>query len=163
MVPDIAISLLLVVASWRDVVTRTIPDHVALVVAVIGMTVRSTAGWSPMLLSLATAACLFAVLLLLAMRGWLGGGDVKLAAALAVGLPPTATWDFVVATVLAGGVLGLGYLAGPRFAPRLRPVMSARTLSRILAVEARRLRRGGPLPYGVAIAAGGILVILGGP
>jgi prepilin peptidase CpaA len=111
----------------------------------------------------AIATLLFVVLLVLAMRGWLGGGDVKLAAALALGLPPTATWDFIMATVLAGGLLGLGYLTGSRFMPRFRPATTAHLVPRILVVEAWRLRRGGPLPYGVAIAAGGIFVLLTTP
>lgn len=73
--------------------------------------------------------------------------------------------------MLAGGVIGLGYLAAPRFAPRLQPAAARpplrtppprRLSARFLAVEARRLRRGGPLPYGVAIAFGGILVLLKG-
>jgi prepilin peptidase CpaA len=90
------------------------------------------------------------------MLGWLGGGDVKLAAALALGLPPLATLDFLNNTVLAGGVLGLCYLVGPRL---LRP-HAPRHVGRILRIEARRLRRGGPVPYGVAIACGGILTLI---
>jgi prepilin peptidase CpaA len=158
-----AISALLLLAAWRDVVARIIPNRIALTIAVLGLTLRSTGGWTPLLLSAATAALLFTGLLLLALRGWLGGGDVKLAAAVAMGLPPTATWDFLNATVLAGGILGLGYLAGRRFIPRLRPAGAGRPAARILAIEARRLRRGGPLPYGVAIAAGGILMLLTEP
>jgi prepilin peptidase CpaA len=159
---DIGLIFLLALAAWRDVLTRIIPNSIALTIAIIGITNHSTAGWSPFLLSAATAALLFSFLLVLAIRGWLGGGDVKLAAALAIGLPPAATWNFITASVLAGGLLGLGYLAGPHFIPRLRPAGTAHPLARILAVEAWRLRRGGPLPYGVAIAAGGIFVILMG-
>lgn len=172
MVPAIALTGLLAFAAWRDVLTRTIPNRIVLIVAAIGLAARSTEGLSPLLLSAATAAAVFAVLLVFAMRGWLGGGDVKLAAALAIGLPPAATWDFLVATILAGGLLGLVYVAGRRLAPPLRPATAARLSlrnppvrtpsARFLAVEARRLRRGGPLPYGVAIAAGGILVLLAG-
>jgi prepilin peptidase CpaA len=154
---------MLVFAAWRDVVYRTIPDSVVLLVVTINITIGFTAGLTPFLLSAATAMVVFGLLLVLAIRGWLGGGDVKLAAALAIGLPPAATWDFITATVLAGGILGLCYLAGPRLAPRLRPTGAAHPIARILAVEAWRLRRGGPLPYGVAIAAGGIFVILAGP
>ncbi|MFC7478331.1 prepilin peptidase [Dankookia sp. GCM10030260] len=163
MVANVALATLLALAAWRDVLTRIIPNRIALAIAAIGIATRLAVDWVPLLLSAATAALLFVILLLLALRGWLGGGDVKLTAALAIGLPPATTWDFITVTVFAGGILGLGYLAGRRFAPRLRPASRAHPLARIMAVEARRLRCGGPLPYGVAIAAGGIFVLLTTP
>lgn len=157
---DLVLSLLLALAAWRDLATRIIPDPIAAVIAVIGIASRAALGWTPLCLSLAVASLLFGVLLALAMRGWLGGGDVKLAGAVALGLPPAATWDFLVATILAGGMLGCGYLMARTRTPRLRPAGVAHPFARILAVEAWRLRRGGPLPYGTAIAAGGFLVLL---
>lgn len=163
MLPDLTLSALLAIAAWRDVITRTIPDRIVLLVAVLGLALRSATGWSPLLLSTATATLLFVVLLACAMRGLLGGGDVKLAAALVLGLPPETVWDFILITVLAGGVLGLGYIAGRRFAPRRRPAATRHPLARFLAVETRRLRRGGPLPYGVAIAVGGIVTLFSQP
>jgi prepilin peptidase CpaA len=45
--------------------------------------------------------------------------------------------------------------------PRLAP--GGPLLRRVLAVEARRVRRRGPLPYAVAIAIGGTLVLLNLP
>jgi prepilin peptidase CpaA len=157
-----AIAALLLLLAWRDLLTRTLPDGAAIAIALIGLALRAPLGWSPLLLSIGTAALLFLALLALAMRGWLGGGDVKLAAVLALGLPPAATLDFLLATVLAGGLLGLGYMAAPRVLPRNVPALGGRGLRRVFAVEARRLRRGGPLPYAVAIAAGGILTHIAG-
>ena len=132
-------------------------------IAAISIVTRGAVGWNPLLASMATASLLFVVLLILALRGWLGGGDVKLAAALALGLSPAATWDFLILTVLAGGLLGLSYLAGPSLALRIYPFGSTQPFNRILAIEAWRLRRGGPFPYGIAIAAGAICVMLAGP
>jgi len=109
------------------------------------------------------ATLVFGLLLCLATCGLLGGGDVKLAAAVAVGLSPANTWDFLFITVLAGGALGVAYLSGPKLVPRLRPAVGAGSFGRILAVEAWRMRRRGPLPYGVAIAMGAILVLLRTP
>jgi prepilin peptidase CpaA len=100
------------------------------------------------------------VLLLLATRGLLGGGDVKLAGALAVALPPAAVWDLVVATTLAGGALGIGYIVAARSLSVPARAVPAGLFHRVLRVEARRIRRRGPLPYAVAIAAGGALVLL---
>ena len=53
---------------------------------------------------------LFALLLIAYSRGLIGGGDVKLMTALAVGLSPFDCYRFVVATAIAGGLLGIAYL-----------------------------------------------------
>ena len=164
-VPALAIAAVavLALAAWRDVVTREIPDIACLAIAALGLAGRVTLGWGAVTASLATATALFALLVALHGRGVLGGGDVKLAAAVAVGLAPLATWDFVVTTALAGGLLGLPYLALPRLltaAPMLPARPPGGAMRRVAAVEAWRMRRGGPLPYGVAIAAGASLTIL---
>jgi len=73
----------------------------------------------------------------------LGGGDVKLLAAGALWVGALAAGPFLMATVLAGGVLGLGYLLWLL----LRPDRDSTTRP--------------SLPYGLAIAAGGVLTTLG--
>jgi prepilin peptidase CpaA len=80
--------------------------------------------------------------------------------ALAMGLSPFDCYRFVVATAIAGGILGLAYLLLSRM-PR-GPHKSGRVslLGRVAAVESWRICRRGPLPYGVAIAAGGAFVLL---
>jgi prepilin peptidase CpaA len=70
--------------------------------------------------------------------GMMGGGDVKLAAALALWFSPFATVKFLVLTSLAGGVLTLAVLVWHR----------------------ARNREGRPeIPYGVAIAFGGLAIL----
>ncbi|NKE46208.1 prepilin peptidase [Roseomonas frigidaquae] len=165
---DVSVQLLLILpllayACWRDLSARMIPDAVSLLLAGIGILSRLSLGWDAALVSLASAAVLFLVLLGCAMRGWLGGGDVKLAGAVALGFAPAATWDFVFATTLAGGLLGVLYLAGPSFAPRLAPSSGTALLPRLAAIESWRLRRRGPLPYGFAIAAGALAALLANP
>jgi prepilin peptidase CpaA len=156
---------LLLAAAWWDVATRLIPDGISIALAALGLAVRATDGLAALGLSVATAALLFLVLVLLHARGALGGGDVKLASALALGLPPLATLDFLMATALAGGVLALLYVALGAALGRLPlPVPPLRAQAslprRILAVEWRRIRRGGPLPYAAAIAIGGTLALV---
>jgi len=151
---------LLLIACWRDLVSRTIPDAIPLAIAALGLAARASLGWGALLGSLAVSLALFVLLLACAMRGVLGGGDVKLAAAVTLGLPPALAWDFLFATVLAGGLLGALYLAGPGFAPRLAVARGAAWPARLAAVEAWRLRRRGPLPYALAIAAGACRVLL---
>jgi prepilin peptidase CpaA len=156
--PLLAVPLLLFAAA-RDVATRLIPDTVSIILAAAGFASRALVGWPEAALSLLVGVAMFALLLPLAARGWLGGGDVKLMSALAVGLAPADVWTFVVATVFAGGLLGLAYVLGRHVVPQPRLAGQAGLLRRVLAVEAWRLRRRGPLPYAVAIAIGGILVL----
>ncbi len=156
---SVLLGALLVVAAWYDLLTRSIPDRFALMLAALGLAEQASAGWLPLAQAVLMAALVLALLLGLAMLGWLGGGDVKLAAAVALGLPPLATLGFLNNTVLAGGVLGLCYLVAPHLPPRWRP--GARwPRGRLWRIEVWRLRRGGPVPYGVAIACGGILSLV---
>ncbi|MBR0680615.1 prepilin peptidase [Roseomonas eburnea] len=154
---------LLVFAAARDVATRLIPDTVSIVIALAGLAARLSQGWSEAGYSVLIGAGLFVALLPLAARGMLGGGDVKLMSAMAVGLAPFDTWHFIVVTVFAGGVLGIAYILGRFLVPQPRVAGGGTLLRRVLAVEAWRVRRRGPLPYAVAIAVGGILVLLSLP
>jgi prepilin peptidase CpaA len=154
---------LLVVAVWRDVATRIIPDEVSAGIAVIGLLVRLQEGWLALAFSASAALVLFLLLFAAHAGGALGGGDVKLAVAVALGLPPLGTWYFLTATALAGGVLALAYLLLGRLLPPLPVAPRATLLRRVASAEAWRARRGGPLPYGVAIAAGAGTVLLASP
>lgn len=150
---------LLIFAAGRDIATRLIPDGVPIGIAAAGLLSRLMQGWTEAGFSLAIGAALFAVMLPLAMRGWFGGGDVKLISAMAVGLAPHETWLFIVATVFAGGALGVAYIVARGLVPETRVVEGGTLLRRVLAVEAWRVRRRGPLPYAVAIATGGLIVL----
>jgi prepilin peptidase CpaA len=80
-------------------------------------------------------------------RSWMGGGDVKLLAAGALWCDFSTGWKMLVAVALAGGVETVLILLS-RGLP-----WSDRTLERV-----EFLRRRGGIPYGIAIAAGLILV-----
>lgn len=84
-------------------------------------------------------------------RGKMGGGDVKFVAAVSLWAGLDHLLALLTATALAGGALALALLvvragvcrwAGAPGATRGLPAV---------------LRAGGPVPYGVAIAAGGLL------
>lgn len=158
----LAASALLLFAAWCDLATRTIPDGISIALAALGLLARAAEGFVPVALSLLVAAGLFAALLPLHARGAFGGGDIKLITALAVGFPPLSTADFLVATVMAGGVLGVVYLSLrllPEPAP-LAPRPRSWPPRRVIALERRRASRRSPLPYAVAIAAGGVLTLM---
>ena len=150
-------------AAWRDISTRTIPDTVSIALALLGLSLRLTQGVTAVALSVAVAAGLFLVLLACHARGLIGGADVKLLTALTLGLSPIESYQLITATALAGGVLAILYLALSRaLAGMRRPPRPARRrrylLPRIAAIELWRIRRRYALPYGVAIAVGGMLV-----
>ena len=157
----LAAAALLLVAAWCDLATRTIPDGISIALVGLGLLTRALEGLAPVAISLLAATGLFAALVMLHARGALGGGDIKLMTALVVGLPPSATLDFLVGTVMAGGVLGLVYMS-LRLLPQPSPLLPqpfAWPPRRVFALERRRFGRRGPLPYAVAIAAGGIFTL----
>ncbi|MGX1108568.1 MULTISPECIES: A24 family peptidase [Bradyrhizobium] len=152
------IALLLYVATI-DIATRLIRNEICLALAFLGIVGQLA---SPMQIgqSLIVAAILFLVLFVIYQRGAIGGGDVKLLVALAIGLPLTGVIELLTATALAGGVLAAVHLMMRRLPqPKLAPAGSS-LMRRVYAVERWRHLRHAPLPYGVAIACGGIWAIL---
>jgi prepilin peptidase CpaA len=156
----IAMLALLVMAAWRDIATRTIPDTISLLLIAIGALARILDGPAALALSAGTALLLFALLLVLYSRGLLGGGDVKLMTAIAVGLSPPDCYRFIIATALAGGLHGIVYLLLSRCLNGCYKPGRSSFLNRVAAIESWRIRGRVSLPYGVAIAAGGAFVLL---
>ena len=154
----LAILLLLYVATI-DVATRVIPNEICLALALLGV-VGQLANPMQLAQSLVVAAILFLLLLVLYSKRWIGGGDVKLMVAVAIGLPPIGVISFLTITALAGGILALLHvvmrlLPNPALAPS-----GSSLVRRVYAVERWRHLRHAPLPYGVAIVCGGIWAIL---
>lgn len=153
---------LLMYAALADIAARIIPDGIVIWVAVLGLATRVTAGLPSVAASIVAALLSLALLVVLHSRGVMGGGDVKLAAAIVLGLPIGSIYRFVIITALAGGILALLHLvlrAVIRTAPHAPP-RGATLLRRAVTAERWRIARRGSLPYGVAIACGGIWAIL---
>ena len=148
----------LLAAAAQDVLARTIPHAATAAIAVIGLALRLGDGRA--VPALTAAALVLAGGWLLWRAGWLGGGDVKLFVAVALLLPPDRLAGAAIAISTSGALLALPYiLARGRLA---RPPPGGRTLSlplRAWRLERHRLRRGGPLPYGAAIAVGVLVAI----
>ena len=153
---------LVLIAACQDLLTRTISDYVSIALLVGGAAQRACEGFAALGYSLLAAGALGIVLVVIFSRGMLGGGDVKLMGALAVGLPPASVWDLVVATALAGGAIACCYLAVRRLLPRIILKPRRPLLCRFIAIEAWRIRTGRSMPYAVAIAAGGLAVLIPG-
>jgi prepilin peptidase CpaA len=156
----VAMLTLLAAGAWQDIATRTIPDEVSALLFVGGGLARLIQGPQELFYSGIGALVLFLLFMFAYSRGLIGGGDVKLMTAFAIGLSPSDCYRFVVATALAGGVLGIIYLLLSRRLVPMRMSRHASLLKRVIAAEAWRIRRRGPLPYGIAIAAGGAFVLL---
>jgi prepilin peptidase CpaA len=146
-----AFALLLIAAGWQDLRTMRIANGLSLAIAAsfvlwaaaglgLGHVTVLQIGWS-----IGCAVVVFAVGAIAFAIGAVGGGDVKLLAAASLFAGPTRQFDFLTVTALVGGLLGLAILAGARIGP-----------SRASEREAGALRSG--LPYGPAIAAGGLWV-----
>jgi prepilin peptidase CpaA len=110
--------------------------------------------------SLIATTILFLLLFAIYQRGWIGGGDVKLLAALALGLPLTGIVQLITVTAYSGAALALVHLMMRRLpTPGTAPAGSS-LIRRIYAVERWRHLRRAPLPYGAAIAFGGVWALL---
>jgi prepilin peptidase CpaA len=150
--------LLLLYVATIDIATRLIRNEICLALALLGIASQFA---SPMqgAQSLIVAAILLLLLLVIYQRGWIGGGDVKLLVALAIGLPLMGVIQLLTITALAGGVLALVHLMMRLLPyPRLAPAGSS-FVCRVYAIERWRHLRHAPLPYGVAIACGGIWTV----
>ena len=150
-------------AALHDIATRTVPNGASMLLALVGLGARIMDG--TFVIGLAVAATVFAIAAFLWRRGWMGGGDVKLLGASAFLVPPSRILTFIVATSLAGSLCAALYLVAGRIARATRkaalPAIPRQTgfFSRALRAELWRMRRGGPLPYACAIAAGFLFIL----
>jgi prepilin peptidase CpaA len=150
--------LLLLYVAMIDVATRLIRNEICLMLALLGIA-GQFASQMHVTESLVAATILLLLLIVIYQRGWIGGGDVKLLVALAIGLPLVGVIHLLIITALAGGVLALVHLMMRLLPyPKLAPAGSG-FVRRVYAIERWRNLRHAPLPYGVAIASGGIWTV----
>jgi prepilin peptidase CpaA len=154
------VAALLILAAAHDLAARTIPNGASLALAGAGLVLRLAGG--DLAEGMLAAGGVFAAAALCWQAGWLGGGDVKLLAALALALPPAGTLPMLAWTSLWGGGIALLYLLLLRVVPPPAPIRPAGLLRRLLRAERWRIRRRGPIPYGCAIALGGLTVLAAG-
>ena len=151
---------MLIWAAVSDVIARRIPNAISAIVATAFCFASIGAPERADLLGGAwVAGIVFLVGFVGFIFGKIGGGDVKLMAAMALWAGPAAALDFLVITGLAGGGLALIYLL-----PELNltmtwfKVQAERAAPKYVAAFAagKTVKEG--LPYGVAIAIGGGVV-----
>ncbi len=153
----------LLVAARADLNSRTIPDGACLALGIAGATTRLLAGPLALAGSAAFALLLFVLLVLLHARGVLGGGDIKLLVAATLGQPISGAVGLIAVTALAGGVLAVLHLALRRLPRPAHAPAGSFWPRRVYAAERWRILRHAPLPYGIAIACGGVWALLTNP
>lgn len=135
------LALMLLFAAAGDLRRREIPNWLNGAIALLAIPFWFLLGLSPwpdMALQLGVALGVFALFALLFNLGMMGGGDVKLIGALALWLPAGAVLNLLIIMSLAGGALTIAMIARKR-----------------LSKSEAELE----VPYGVAIAFGGMWVI----
>ena len=136
--------LLAAMLAWIavvDVRTYTISDRLNLAIALLAPVYWWSAGvplWPDAAIRVGIGVLVFLLFAGAFYLNAMGGGDVKLAGALALWFTPYQTLTLIVMMSIAGGLLTLA----------------------VLAIHRARKKVGRPeVPYGVAIAAGGMWLL----
>jgi len=146
-------------ACWFDIRERRIPNVVTLAGLAAGLMLRLSTGVGPMLDGLVAAGLALLVGLMPFVLGILGGGDVKLLAAVAAFMGTNRLFGALLVIAAVGGVLGL--MEAVRRRALIRTLGSTLTIGKQLALFGRAaptLESPGAMsiPYGVAIAVGSL-------
>lgn len=143
---------LLLWAAYSDVKSFTIPNSLTLAVLLLYIPfVLSSGGTVDWTAGLIVAAIVLVVGFVLFAFGTVGGGDIKLLAAVSAWAGPAYIFDFLITTGLVGGVLALIMLGSVRFGFAL-------ALEKVGFRVGSKVLQGTVLPYGLAIASGGLVV-----
>jgi prepilin peptidase CpaA len=149
----IALCVLAVMAMIADLRSYRIPNRISLAVAA-GYPIFVLAGGADWRNGLMAGALVFAVGVFFFARGWMGGGDVKLLAALSLWAGTDLLLPMLLIVTIAGGVMSAAewFRAGGaiRFLSRFLPQFGIGSL--------RAVREQAVVPYAAAIFAGAVYV-----
>lgn len=146
---------LLVWAAWSDLREYTIPNRLCLAIAALyPIHVIAVGGYGLVPGAFAAAGATFAAGFALFAFRVAGGGDVKLMTGVALWAGPTMIADFLVMTALAGGLLA-ALLAARAWRHSVEASPDGTMGLRLIAI------RDTKVPYGAAIALGGLYVAAG--
>jgi prepilin peptidase CpaA len=153
-----AFAALVLTGAFRDLVSYTIPNWIPLAIVAL-FPVGALAAGLPLGaagLHLAVGGgVLVAGMAMFALR-WVGGGDAKLLAAVAVWMGWPAVTGFVLWTALTGGLLAMALMSMRSNALRPMVLLGPPWLAKLS-------EPGGAAPYGVAIAAGALAACSASP
>lgn len=142
----------MIYAACSDLLTMTISNRVALLLAA-GFAVMAWLTGMTATESLSHVAAGFAVLVvafILFARGWIGGGDAKFAAAIALWLGFAQLAAFLIVAAILGGFLTLALL-------QMRSLPLPAALAGQQWLQRLHMPASG-IPYGIALASAGLLL-----
>ena len=147
-------------AAYVDVRRRRIPNALSYLIGSLGL-LRIlladdpvTAGWT-----LAAAAGVLVVAFMFFWGGTFGGGDAKLLTGAVLLIGYQDLFGFLFLMSLFGAVLALALLIGDRLIPRFRRVGQPAVVPGAAAAAASR-HVWPTVPYGVAISAAGMIILV---
>ncbi len=139
-------------AAAMDLFTMKIPNRISAVLVLAFFPLAALAGlgaWD-MLSHLGAGVLMLAIGIILFIPGWFGGGDAKLMAAIALWIGFDALPLYILYVAIAGGIIA-GAFSAARSVPLPRMFLGE-------AWALRLHRTDGGIPYGLALAAGALLV-----
>jgi len=157
----VAVGVLAIIA-YHDVRTRRIPNALSLTIATLGLTrialaEDAAAGWY----TLAAAAVTFAGTFVMFRWGIIGGGDAKMIPAAALLIGSRDLLNFLFLMSLCGGALALATIAIENLEWSLKRFWRPAHIP--AGTETDRVRvppKASTVPYGVAIAAAGVIILI---
>ena len=142
---------LMVAPMSSDITTMKIPNWIPATLIAGNLTISYwlRLSWTDVFLNFSCGAAILILSGALFQRGWVGGGDAKLASATAVWIGWGSILDYGLAAAIFGGLLTIFIL-----------VFRTAPLPRVLAAQGwiARLHDGrNGIPYGIALAAAGLM------
>lgn len=156
-------TLLLLIGCVTDLRSRRIPNELVIAILATGWAFALLAPdpGRTLLTSLAGTLVGFGIWIAFYLVGAIGAGDVKFFAAAGAWLGPGPTWRAALLAAVIGGVLALAFLVMEKrlgsVLRRLALAASARTVGMVHESPSEQGRYR-PLPYGVALAIGALIV-----
>jgi len=153
---------ILVIVAYEDVRVRRIPNALSLATAALGLArIALTAELVDGGYTLAAAIITFAITFALFQRGAIGGGDAKILPATVLLIGYRELLGFLFLMSLCGGVLALATLAAERLNLSFRSFpRGAHASSTGQSDRGRVASKGSTVPYGVAVAAAGLITLI---
>ncbi len=161
-----AVIVVLTIAVYTDCRWRLIKNHLTIPATALGLLLHILiSGWSGLLFGLLGLAVGLALMMIPFTLGQMGGGDVKLMAAVGAFVGAYGALNVFLYTTLVGGLLAIGFAFGHKQASATlgrawRLTKGMFTFRTLLSDKPETdPEQGITIPYGLAIAAGTVIYL----